>query len=303
MMSNEDKLKLLSKPFPDHQISKLPKSTKAQTEALKANRDLGIKCSKCSQWHHKDVVHLDYVGHAALTHRLLETDPLWNWEPLAKDADGLPRFDKSGGLWIKLTVCEVTRLGYGHAENSNFKEIGSREKEIIGDALRNAAMRFGAALDLWHKGDLYGDDDGNFASDKPKDKLPDGYEYQDKPIDWGNKNIIVKKDSGMTKEELSRLAGQANVYKSNLIPDPDKKYPIGPSSKRESRDSLETPIEPKQIEQLKKAREEAKLTQDQVKEMITLTFNKESIKEMQSWEMNLLISMIKKKGKEAPANK
>ena len=28
-------------------------------------------------------------------------------------------------------------------------------KERIGDALRNAAMRFGAALDLWHKGDLY----------------------------------------------------------------------------------------------------------------------------------------------------
>jgi hypothetical protein len=32
-------------------------------------------------------------------------------------------------------------------------------KERIGDALRNAAMRFGAALDLWHKGDLHKDDD------------------------------------------------------------------------------------------------------------------------------------------------
>jgi hypothetical protein len=30
-------------------------------------------------------------------------------------------------------------------------------KERIGDALRNAAMRFGAALDLWHKGDLHKD--------------------------------------------------------------------------------------------------------------------------------------------------
>ena len=28
-------------------------------------------------------------------------------------------------------------------------------KERIGDALRNAAMRFGAALDLWHKGELH----------------------------------------------------------------------------------------------------------------------------------------------------
>lgn len=34
-------------------------------------------------------------------------------------------------------------------------------KERIGDALRNAAMRFGAALDLWHKGDLHIDDDDN----------------------------------------------------------------------------------------------------------------------------------------------
>lgn len=32
---------------------------------------------------------------------------------------------------------------------------GDAVKEVIGDALRNAAMRFGAALDLWHKGDLH----------------------------------------------------------------------------------------------------------------------------------------------------
>jgi hypothetical protein len=249
---SRDKLKLLSKPFPDHQISKLPKSTKAQTEALKSNRDLGIKCSKCSQWHHKDAVHLDYVGHAALTHRLLETDPLWNWEPLATGIDGLPTFDKSGGLWIKLTVCGVTRLGYGHAENSNFKEIGSREKEIIGDALRNAAMRFGAALDLWHKGDLYGDDDGNFASDKPK-----------------------------TIEEVGR-----------------ETVKVGKEFYSGAKKIEEKPIEPKQIEQLKKAREEAKLTQDQVKEMIRMNFNKEELKELQNWELSLLITMVKKRGKE-----
>ncbi len=28
-------------------------------------------------------------------------------------------------------------------------------KEAIGDALRNAGMRFGAALNLWHKGELH----------------------------------------------------------------------------------------------------------------------------------------------------
>lgn len=146
-----DKLELLRKPFPPHQISKLPKPTKQQNDCPASEK---INCKVCGGWHHPRVVHLDYVGHAALTDRLLETDPFWYWEPLAL-RDGLPAFDETGGLWIKLTVCGHTRLGYGHAAHSAYKEIGSREKEVIGDALRNAAMRFGAALELWHKGDLH----------------------------------------------------------------------------------------------------------------------------------------------------
>ena len=121
-------LALLREPFPQHQISYLPKG--------------GVK--------------LAYVGHAALTDRLLDADPAWQWEPLAMSPEGLPVLDPMGGMWIRLTVCGVTRLGYGHA---GAKEGGDAIKEIIGDALRNAAMRFGAALDLWHKGDLHGDDE------------------------------------------------------------------------------------------------------------------------------------------------
>ena len=119
-----DNLKKLREPFPANQISYLPKG--------------GVK--------------LAYVGHAALTDRLLDADPAWTWEPLALGANGLPVLDESGGLWIKLTVCGVTRLGYGDAGQ---KKGGDAMKERIGDALRNAAMRFGAALDLWHKGDLH----------------------------------------------------------------------------------------------------------------------------------------------------
>lgn len=147
-------LALLREPFPAHQISKLPKPTSKQTEAVRANPALGIRCQLCGQWHHKDVVHLDYVGHAALTDRLLDADPNWNWEPVTDT--GLPKLDQSLGMWIKLTVCGVTRLGYGHAEG---KKGGDAIKEVIGDALRNAAMRFGAALDLWHKGDLHVDEE------------------------------------------------------------------------------------------------------------------------------------------------
>lgn len=154
-------LDLMREPFPPHQISKLPKPTKKQTDDLKAAMDkkdfsLGIRCTLCGGWHHKDVIHLDYVGHAALTDRLLECDPMWNWEPFAIGSDGAPLLDSNGGLWIKLTVCGVTRNGYGHADG---KKGGDAIKEAIGDALRNAAMRFGAALDLWHKGDLHGPDE------------------------------------------------------------------------------------------------------------------------------------------------
>ena len=131
-------LALLRVPFPPNQISYLPKG--------------GVK--------------LAYVGHAALTDRLLDADPNWSWEPLAI-IDGLPVLDPLGGMWIKLTVCGVTRLGYGHAGN---KEGGDAIKEVIGDALRNAAMRFGAALDLWHKGDLHADNPE--PKPEPKAKEP-----------------------------------------------------------------------------------------------------------------------------------
>lgn len=166
-MTHEN-LKKLRSPFPANQISKLPKPTKAQTDAVKENFKNGIRCNLCGGWHHKDVVHLDYVGHAALTDRLLDVDPLWSWEPVAFDSNGLPAIDKDGGLWIRLTVCGVTRIGYGDAQG---KQGGDAMKERIGDALRNAAMRFGAALDLWHKGDLHGDDDGN-PEPKAEPKMP-----------------------------------------------------------------------------------------------------------------------------------
>lgn len=149
-------LALLRAPFPANQISKLPKPTKAQTEAVRADFKKGVRCQMCGAWHHPDVVHLDYVGHAALTDRLLDCDPGWNWEPMALAQNGAPALDQNGGLWIKLTVCGVSRLGYGHADG---KSGGDAIKEVIGDALRNAAMRFGAALDLWHKGDLHGEDE------------------------------------------------------------------------------------------------------------------------------------------------
>lgn len=147
-------LALLRAPFPPNQISKLPKPTKAQTDAVKADYKAGIRCEVCGTWHHPKVVHLDYVGHAAATDRLLDADPRWTWDPVPDPASlGLPV--APGGMWIKLTVDGVSRYGFGCADG---KSGGDAVKEIIGDAIRNAGMRFGMALDLWHKGDLHADD-------------------------------------------------------------------------------------------------------------------------------------------------
>jgi len=128
MSSAGQGLAKLREPFPPHQISQRQQSRGGPM--------------------------LSYVGHAALTDRLLDADPMWNWEPLAFGPEGLPVIDTLGGMWIRLTVCGVSRLGYGDAQG---KEGPNAIKEVIGDALRNAAMRFGAALDLWHKGELHVD--------------------------------------------------------------------------------------------------------------------------------------------------
>lgn len=116
----------LRKPFPAAQVSTIPKKTKSGA-----------------------TVRLDYVGHADVTDRLLEVDPAWTWAPVGVTPEGLPAFTKDG-LWITLTVCGVTRYGFGDASG---KTGGDAVKEMIGDAIRNAAMRFGVALDLWSKSD------------------------------------------------------------------------------------------------------------------------------------------------------
>lgn len=195
-------LALLREPFPPHQISKLPKPTAKQTQEVKDDFKKGIRCQICGAWHHKDVVHLDYVGHAALTDRLLECDPAWNWEPVAFAENGTPSIDANGGMWIKLSVCGVTRLGYGHPDG---KKGGDAIKEVIGDALRNAAMRFGAALDLWHKGDLHGADDEPEPTPQkvPKEAPPPTVEQR---RDTGPSAAQIAAGSLANAETLDQLA-------------------------------------------------------------------------------------------------
>lgn len=140
----------LREPFKPEEIGKLPRifcGACRQAPAKVCDKHKRIRCDGCRNGNITDAhLHLDYVGHAEVTDRLLQVDPTWSWEPMAFDADGLPKLDGNGGLWIRLTVAGVTRIGYGDAQG---KKGADAVKETIGDSIRNASMRFGVALDLW----------------------------------------------------------------------------------------------------------------------------------------------------------
>ena len=227
-MEKYEGLALMRKPFLPNQISKLPKPTRAQTDEVKKNFKSGVRCKECGGWHHPKVVHLDYVGHAALTDRLLDTDPEWNWEPVSLTEDGSPKFDSGGGLWIKLTVLGVTRLGYGSAEG---KKGGDAVKEIIGDALRNAAMRFGAALDLWHKGDLHLEDPQEEPRVREATRAKENVNIKKPPLlqsnanEWinainavhGGRITSVKQHRSISTEVEKDLIKDAELMKDGLL--------------------------------------------------------------------------------------
>lgn len=156
-------LQILRQPFPPDNIAKLPKvncwdCTQAgkDRKGSTCTEHRKAKCKDCGAYISTGHIHLDYVGHAETTDRLLEADLAWNWEPLAFTESGLPQLDRFDGLWIRLTVGGVTRLGYGSADG---KPGPNGVKEAIGDAIRNAAMRFGVALNLWAKTELHADED------------------------------------------------------------------------------------------------------------------------------------------------
>lgn len=97
----------------------------------------------------KGGIQLDFVGHADITRILIEIDPLWVWEPCAWLL-GRPDIHVENGIatmWARLTVLDKTMLGVGSAR----ADKADYEKELIGDFLRNAAMRFGICLSLWTK--------------------------------------------------------------------------------------------------------------------------------------------------------
>lgn len=144
-----ERLALLSSPFGPDQIEKLPKILKSGDRdymACQPGTGASADGHHCGGRHPR-AVHLDYVGHAGITDRLVAVDPLWDWEFLFHDDNGRPIYNLDGA-WITLTVLGITRKGFGDAAG---KSGPNAVKELIGDALRNAAMRFGVGTYLWSK--------------------------------------------------------------------------------------------------------------------------------------------------------
>lgn len=169
------KLEKLRAEFPNASVGYLPKVTCFQcrdSRTKNCEKHEKKKCPKCNNYMTTAHVDLDYIGHAVVTDRLLTIDLEWDWEPVERDTNphhlssaietGNPevlraylnscppkfvRDEKQNpvGLWIYLTVGGMTRKGYGTASWN----AGDGEKELIGDAIRNAALRFGVALEYW----------------------------------------------------------------------------------------------------------------------------------------------------------
>lgn len=147
-----DRLSMLRLPFPDEDVELRPvyvgerEANEAGAEFIPAGA--AAKCPRCGRVHPLPAKHLRYVGHAKVTERLNQIDPEWSWEPMATLDNGEPS-TAGGRLWIRLTVCGVTKIGVGDADG---KTGASAAKEMVGDAIRNAAMRFGCGLEMWMGG-------------------------------------------------------------------------------------------------------------------------------------------------------
>jgi hypothetical protein len=149
---------------------------------------------------------LSYLGHADTTRALSETDPEWTWTPMAHDENGLPILDRDSngnpvGMWIWISVCGVERPAYGSCDSGKRDAV----KELIGDAIRNGAMRFGVAGGLWSKGEWDGDTKtaSGFDPKKETESLKNTY---GEDVVKGIFNLHeIKKYGDLTEDKLSEI--------------------------------------------------------------------------------------------------
>jgi hypothetical protein len=147
-------------------VSLLPKAPKGAPSA---------RCNVCGGYHpgggNPNTPHLEYVGHAEIMDRLDEVDPDWTYtvqrdipetimlkwldtgaspEAIAILAEQYPFKIVNGSITGTLTVLGRTVICVGDAQE---KRGPNALKEMIGDLLRNGAMRLGIGRYLWSRSD------------------------------------------------------------------------------------------------------------------------------------------------------
>jgi len=171
-------------------------------------------------------INLAYVSHAEITRILIEIDPMWNWQPVAW-VDGRPAIHETNGMatmWGMLTLLGKSLVGVGSVRSDK----PDLDKELVGDFLRNAAMRFGICLALWSKQDWETKSD-NIASlhavqNRPAEKVqeaknahPANQQPKTTPPIALSDDQIVEAFTATPKPSAPKLGGLISDKQKNLI--------------------------------------------------------------------------------------
>jgi hypothetical protein len=117
----------------------------------------------------------------------------------------------------------VTRLGYGHPDG---KRGGDAIKESIGDAIRNAGMRFGVGIDLWRKEPQQSDHAPQGARERPAEYDPNNpaaiKRQAREEFEKARQNVVAKATAAIeaaeTVEALDQVARRiTQVEKERLV--------------------------------------------------------------------------------------
>ncbi len=144
---------------------------------------------------------LDYVGHADTTLILIAIDPEYEYDWIT-NPDGSMLIRVVGQRlvlegWMKLHG--VTRKGVGTCQSNKSEP----EKELIGDLLRNCAMRFGVSTALWSKAE------GHESVETNREYAPPAAEPAgDSPSVATHKRLRKVVKGSPKADEIKRLAEQ-----------------------------------------------------------------------------------------------
>ena len=157
---------------------------------------------------------LDFVGHADVNKALIEIDPLWTWQPVAWDDEGMPKIKIANGvatMWGIMTVHGKGMLGVATVQ-ANKPDL---YKELASDFIRNAAMRFGVYLSLWTKNEW---EDAAISS-KTSSRKPKADDSKDDTLRPAHPDALKKFIEVCAKDNLDhdQVADHAGVNLAGIV--------------------------------------------------------------------------------------